>query len=591
MENKYLWAFKNRPMIFLKYKYIFTFLVFSIVFINFGNLYSQPFSKDYFQSPIDGEILLSGNFAEPRLNHYHSGIDIKTEGVEGKNIYAVADGYVSRIKVSPWGYGLAVYINHPNGYTSVYAHLRNFNIDIDNYIKNIQYKKKSFSIDIPVSKNKLVVKKGDIIGFSGNSGSSFGAHLHFEIRETKTEKITNPLLWGFNVTDNIKPKITQLIVYPTDVKSHVNGKSDKQKYSIKGSDGFYYINDTIDLYGNTSFGISTTDYMDKTNNKFGVYSTEVWVDKNVISKVEYNKFSFYESRYINNHIDYCEKIENNIYVHKSNISKNNYLSIFPKLKNKGIFNFNDTTLHSTTIIVKDFHQNISYLNFTVRSIENSNPTINEENTNNIFMPYNVDNYFENSNIKVNIPKNSLYENLFLEHSSSPAFNGSYSDVYHVHRNTVPLHKKIKVSIKSDSIPASLKDKGIIVSINKKGKFSSIGGTYKDGYITIRTNKFGKFAIAIDTISPVIKPENIYKNAKFINDKSIRFKITDNLSGVSKYNGYIDDKWVLFKYDAKNNLLKYEFDEHIEKTGVLHKISLKVVDDRKNISTYTTNFIY
>ncbi|MCR5013229.1 MAG: M23 family metallopeptidase, partial [Bacteroidales bacterium] len=210
-----------------------------------------------YRSPLDIPIYLSATFAELRSNSFHAGIDIKTQGVEGKKVYAVADGYVSRIGVSPFGYGNVVYITHNDGYTSVYAHLQRFNKAIGNYVKDYQYRNKKFTSTIYPSKETFPIKAGDIIGFSGNTGGSFGPHLHFEIRHTASEKPVNPLYFGFDIKDDVRPNIKGVSVYPVDEESTVERKDKPVYFSVEGKKTGYTLKDKEYVYanGNIAFGV------------------------------------------------------------------------------------------------------------------------------------------------------------------------------------------------------------------------------------------------------------------------------------------------------------------------------------------------
>lgn len=557
--------------------------------------FAQPhYPQNYFRSPLDIPLYLSGNFAELRSNHFHAGIDLKTEGVTGKYVYAAADGYISRIKVSPFGYGKAIYIKHANGYTSVYAHLKEFSKEVDKLVKGQQYKQKKFSVNIYPPSSSLRIKKGDIIALSGNSGGSGGPHLHFEIRDSKTEHPLNPLLFGFKIKDTIKPKIYNLAVYPQDQNSFIDNKNSNALFTVKGQNGRYHCPDNpIEVHGNIGFGVFTYDFLNGSSNKCGVYSIELYIDSTLRYSYKLNKFSFSESRYINSHMDYEANVKRKRKIHKTFVEPNNKLSIYNNIVNRGIFNFNDDKIHHVSFILKDAYQNMSTLNFKVQSSKTVSDTlfINCKSNHKCIMPYQKKNFFNQGDIILSIPENSLYDTLYFTYEKSEHNCAVYSPIHHVHNKYTPVHKSYKLSIKPENLPDELYSKALIASIDEKNELSYVGGNYSDGYISTKTKTFGDFVIAIDTIVPKIKPINIYNNKDLSQSKKIDIKITDELSGIDLYNGFIDDKWALFEYDGKNDKLTYFFDDTRITKGKSHTLRLIVIDKKGNKSEYYTNFIY
>jgi len=598
-------------------KYYLHFCILLLLFFAFENIISQNnYPQDYFASPMDIPLILSGNFGELRPYHFHAGIDIKTEGKTGKKIYSIADGYISRIKVSPWGYGKTLYIDHPNGYTSVYAHLMNYNDTLENFVKNAQYKAKSFSIELFPDPDDFMIKKGELIGISGNTGHSGGPHLHFEIRKTKSEHPVNTMLFNFNITDNIKPEIHNLYIYPIDSKSMVNEKNEKEKVPVYGKNGRYRVpaHKTISLSGNIGFGLELTDYQDLTNNKFGIYSIELKIDSTIVYYMELNEFSYNETRYINSYMDFEEYLKHNARIHKTYIEPNNKLSIYKETINRGIFSFITDSMYDITFTVKDVYSNTSILNFSTRRDTITSDSLNYDNTDSLLnetvatdneissetntssgqaiktMPYQLAHYFDNKDIIIIIPKDALYDTINFTYSRTAINTGMYSDIHHIHNRYTPLHKDYTLSIKTDSLTEYLTEKALIACIGTK-RIKYAGGEIKDGYITAEIREFGDYAIVVDTVPPKIKPLNIKKNANLANSGRIDIKITDDLSGINTYSGYIDNNWVLFEYEPKKNLITYTFDNMVNKNGELHDFKLIVTDLKNNRSEYITTFYY
>ncbi|MCK4406543.1 MAG: M23 family metallopeptidase [Bacteroidales bacterium] len=561
-----------------------------IIFLLFSSLAQSQnkYPQYYFRSPIDFPIKLSGTFGELRTDHFHSGIDIKTNGKQGKFIYAIADGYVSRIKVSPTGFGKAIYITHPNGYVSVYAHLKKYNKKIEKFVRAKQYEHELFAIQIFPKKNEFPVTKGEIIALSGNSGGSDGPHLHFEIRETKTECPVNPLLFGIKVKDYIRPKIKTLKVYPLNKNSRVNDSITPVEYKIAGWGLKHYIenNDTIHVSGEIAFGIQTYDLLNDVNNKNGVYSVKLFVDSMLYYSHNLEKFSFNESRYINSFIDYKEFKLNKKRIQKSFIEPNNRLSIYDSTVNRGRIIFSDSLYHNITYVIEDVKNNSSELSFVVKSNINHNiDSIVQDSSfisQHIFL-YNTENRFEQDDIKIYFPENCFYNSFDFVYKESESIEGVFSKVHHIHNEYTPVHRRFNISIRTDSLPEFLRGKAIIVRLNKNDDLRAKGGKWKNGFITAKVREFGRYTVIVDTIAPEIKPLNIHNKKKIYNYKTIKIKIIDELSGIKFYRGTMNDKWILMEYDAKNDLLTYFIDDRMKK-GKNH-FKLEVKDERDNISVY------
>ena len=335
-------------------------LVFSILSIHLFSFSQEKYPKDYFRSPLDIPIFLSGSFGELRSNHFHAGLDIKTQGKEGLKVFAVADGYVSRIKVQQFGYGKAIYITHPNGFTSVYGHLSKYNGEIDKYVKSVQYKKENYQTgNLFFKEDKFPVKKGEIIAFSGDTGGSGGPHLHFEIRNTKTESIINPLFFGLKVEDTKPPVIQSLKVYTINSASRINQQNKSFQIPIKNIKVGKYKADRISASGIIGFGISVFDRFNKAPNKNGIYSLEMLVNGKRFYYHNVETFSFSESKYLNLHIDYEHFKKYKRRYQKTHKVTANKLSIYQDLINNGKINIQKGLNYTIEIIAKDFENNSS----------------------------------------------------------------------------------------------------------------------------------------------------------------------------------------------------------------------------------------
>lgn len=547
---------------------------------------SQEFSNDYFRSPLDIPLYLSGNFGELRTNHYHSGIDIKTQGVVGKRVYATADGWVSRVKVSPYGYGNAIYIEHPNGYTTVYGHLHKFSNRIDSVVKSFQYAQESFDIDEYLESNVLAVKKGEIIALSGNSGSSGGPHLHYEIRETKTEYPINPFYANLPIQDHKPPVLRELFIYPIDEKAKINEMNSIKRFRLSLKGRSYSIKDDVipSVSGRIGFGIDTRDYMDGTHNYYGIYSLKMYVDEKLQHSFTFNKFSFFESRYINAHIDYALFKKEKRRIHKLFHEPNQKESFAEKI-NRGIM-FDSEQKHKVRIDISDWFGNHRSLRFEVRGkpVENI-PLLDRD-----MWSYDKDNVVETENFKAVIPAMALYKNIEKEKvgvSKSRLIN-SCSPTYTLLDNSVPIHTNIKIAIKPHNYSKELRSKIFLARENKANEYSFLGNVWEKDYIVGKSNEFGRFVLLTDEIAPKIE---LSKGGNYKTTGKLSYIISDDLSGIATYRGMIDDKWVLFEYDAKQKKIWHKLSDKVIARGGKHQLILTVTDNVGNKSVRKASFTW
>ena len=548
-----------------------------IIFLLLGNcLHSQTESFPLYPNPVKIPVYLSATFAEIRTNAFHAGVDIRTQGVEGKEVFAVADGYVSRIGVSPFGYGKVLYITHDDGFTSVYAHLSKFNKKIADFVKMKQYENKSFSQNILLEEDMFPVKRGDFLGFTGNSGGSGGPHLHYEIRYTDTQEPVNPLFFGLKIKDNIKPCIKGLAIYPLE-NSIVNGSTSPfYTYSLD--------NPSFEVGGDIAFGINVFDQADGSNNKNGPYSIELFADDKLIFSITSYKYSYSETRYVNSLIDYSYFINNKERFIRTEIDEFNKLSVY-NVKD-GIVTVNQGDTLKMKYVVKDYNNNVSILPFTLIGVES--PEIEQNNV----LTSSSYNIFDGKSCDINlngfeahIPKNAFYRDVTLDISKIDTIQNIFSDyAYRLGSNEIPLHKKIKIRIK---VAEEFVDDTLlyVAAVDKNGKLSYLGNKYNDDFIEAQTNVLGTYLIAKDEIKPTIKPLNFKSGGTITENWSLRLEIEDKESGIDKYEMLVNGEWVLAEYDAKNNLLIYQIDNHIKKGH--NTLEVIVTDMLGNKRVYST----
>ncbi|MCF6184399.1 MAG: M23 family metallopeptidase [Bacteroidales bacterium] len=553
-----------------------------LIFMNISG-YAQNYNKNYFRLPVNIPIHLAGNFGEIRTNHFHSGIDIKVPFI-GLPLYAAADGYISRIRKSSDGYGNALYITHPNGLRTVYGHMHKFRKDIESYAKQIEYKENKFEITVHPDSTKFRVKKGDLIGYAGSSGRSYGPHVHFEIREADKDIPLNPELFNFKIKDNIKPKIFFAEIVPLNKSSTINDKYKKEKFKVYYKNGKYFIPKTVKIKGKAGIAINANDYMNGVRNTQGIFSVKMFVDDTLTFSYKLKKISFYETRYINSFIDYAER-----QLTKKNFQKlwkdpGNKLDIYEITKNAGILNFSDNKIHKIKIQLTDCYNNSSYLFLKISGKKAEDTKIKNRN---IFY-YNKNNYFVKPGFRASIKKGTLYKNIeiqFAEYSTKPNL---YSNIYQLNSYLIPAQENIYYAIKPNNLPKKLISKALIVNINKEGNFQSLGGTLINDFIAGKCKCFGKFAVAVDTTPPLIKLDEIKTDNNYSEKDKISFIITDNLSGIKNYRATIDKKNIIFDYDKKNNKITYVFDNHITYNKT-HKLQLKVTDKKNNKTVFNLTF--
>ena len=545
------------------------FLLFSI-----SLLFSQK-DQSKLISPLDIPLAISGTFGEIRSSHFHAGLDIKTGGKQGLKVRTVLDGSVSRIRVSTTGYGKAVYIDHPNGTTSVYAHLKNFSPKIESYIKEAQYEKESYVIE-KFPKNELAVLKGEVIGFSGNTGGSSGPHLHFEIRDTKNQMPFNPMIFNIGVVDTKKPVIQKLFLF------HENNFGEDiitQKIKLeKISDGLYKA-PKIYTSGKIGIGLQMYDNQDLSLfNKNGIHSIKIFMDDKIISDYNYNNIKFDDSQYLNLLIDYKEFKSKKIRVQKLFNPNNSNISFIDKDEKNAKFSIEENKSYDLLIEISDFKKNISRIEMKITGRETNfiHPTIEGE----LILPEN-EYLFKFKDQTVHLKKNTFYYptslNVYKDHDSIK-----------INPDISLFKKSFSIEFFANKYDSISKRQSFIARLNKKKKIAYSPTIIKDSIFITKSVQAGTYFLAKDSIPPKIKPINFKKNQWLSKSKFLKVKIEDDLSGIKYYEGEINGKWVLFEYEPKNKNLTYNFNDLKFKSGK-QDLKLKVTDNVGNESIFQTTF--
>ena len=541
----------------------------------------EEYPKDAFRAPMDIPIILAGTFGELRSNHFHSGIDIKTQQREGIPVMSIGDGTITRIKVSLWGYGKVLYIAHPNGYTSVYGHLQKFSPSIEAYIKKLQYDKKSFEVEVFPDYGELKVNKGELIAYSGNTGGSAGPHLHFEIRSSISEKPTNPLLYGIDVADATNPILEKLFVYPLTDNSHVNGNYERTQVNFgKESDGTY-LADKVTALGNIGIGFIGFDRLDMAANKNGVYSVELSVNGKIYSLYDFESFSFGDTRYINTLIDYDYLGRNKQRIQKSFKSAGNNLGIYKELYNNGKIDINEGLSYTSKLMIKDYSGNETVLNIPIEGVKSSELRSPVKATSENYVIANKPNNFDLGSAQVYFPTNTFYEDFYIDLKKG-------NDTVTIHNNTVPAHGNFTITFDASKYPKEIQKQLFIARLDDKLQPNHMN-TYKRGDVfTTRTRNLGTYTIARDSVAPTIRTKNFKEKQWLNNYKYLSVQIADDLSGVDTYSATLNGEWILMEYEPKQRTLTYNFDDKIaDKTQCVLKVT--VTDNVGNENTLTTSF--
>lgn len=564
-----------------KFTLILILLYNSIVFCQGDATLNSEYPVNYFNKPLNIPLILSGTFGELRTNHFHAGLDLKTQQKEGLEVVAAAEGYVSRIKISLWGYGKAIYITHPNGYTTVYAHLKKFNKRIESYIRKRQYKKESFEIQIFPSSTTLPITRDEIIAYSGSTGGFVGPHLHFEIRDTKTEKPINPMLFGIQINDSKKPRINTLMGYSLSENSQINGIEEPTQLIFRKLKNGELLATKIKAFGKIGFGINAYDQLDGAYNKNGLYSLEMLVNGKKIFQFEASSFSFLESKFINLFIDYERLANLNQRIQKCFIEPENSLSLYTKSIKNGYLTIEDGLSYTVEIIAKDFKGNKQKITIPITGKKDVVLVKKLVKTTPFKIIYKQFNKFYKNGITVAFPKNTFYKDFYLDFSVNDS-------IVKVHTPTVPLNKRYTLTFNVSKYTENAKKQLYIAYINKKGKTNYEPTVKKDTTFYTSTKKLGKFTLQRDSIKPKVKLHN-FKNEQWLTHfKTLKVKISDKESGIKSYRGEIDGKWILMEYNVKNGILTYNFNDKTFTTAK-HNLKITVIDNVGNTNIIKATF--
>lgn len=578
--------------IFCKKYYLHkSFLFFAFLFI-YGAVKAQFFPaknypKHYFIYPVDARISLAANFGELRPNHYHMGLDCRTNQVVNRPVKAAAGGYIARVSIAPFGFGQAIYINHPNGLTTVYGHLNSFFPSLEKYVKEKQYQQESWKVDLTFPPALFPVKKGQIIALSGSTGGSEGPHCHFEIRDTKTDKVLNELLFGLPIPDDVPPTIVRLFMYDRN-KSTYSQTPVLLPIKKKG-DKYVTVENTIPVNSSKiSFGISANDKQTGSNNPNGIYKAIIYMDGLPLSAFELDSISYAETRYVNANIDYKTRAEGGPYIQHLSRLPGYPQGVYKDINGDGVIRLTDSNVHEIKIVVKDPNGNTSILEFKIKKslvTQNTNPKkISKDQKE--FLPGFV-NVFENEDIQLYLPAASLYDSVAFSHSTKTSDNpDTYSLIHSVLSGLIPSQDYFTIRMKTDKpVPEYLKDK--ILMKRKWHENSEVVKATRDGdWYSAKFNGFGDFELIADDVPPVINV-SFHDNANLSHATRIIVNPKDNNDEIKNFRAELDGKWLLFTND-KGRLFIYTFDEKCPRGR--HELKISVEDEAGNRAERILHFI-
>ncbi len=537
------------------------------------NTFAQLFPKknypqNYFIWPVGAKIALAANFGELRPNHYHMGLDCKTDQKVNLPVYAAADGYIAKINIDPTGFGQTIYINHPNGLTTLYAHLNEFYPELETYIKQQQYKLKQWRVVLEIPANLFPVKKGVFIARSGNTGGSQGPHLHFEIRDTKTDKVLNPLLFGFPIEDNIVPEIIRLAVYDRRLSTY---EQTPKIYSLKKTNGIYEpIGGKIKVNSNkVSFAISAYDRYTGSTNHNGIFKAELFVDDKAITGFEMDSITYDETRCVNAHIDFKTRATGGPFLQMLSQLPGYSNGIYKSARGEdGVIKLNDAVSHEIKIVVSDTYNNSSTLTFDLKR-DSAITERKEIATTKLFKPGNI-NVFENERLSFYLPENSIFDSFHfkLNEIASPTGN----NVYKIQDDYVPVYQYFPIKIKANF---STNDTGhIVMKQVNNGKEKYKKANYESGWYKSMFRDFGTYQLILDNTPPMVTAIGGFRDGINVSKSNrIAFSVSDNTKEILQFSGYIDDNWILFSND-KGRVFIYTFDQYCPPGEHILKIVVK-----------------
>lgn len=570
----------HKPFLF------FIFLFFSLSVCS-QVLPTKNYPEGYFIYPVDARIGLAANFGELRSNHYHMGLDCRTNQVENRPVKAAADGYIARVSVAPFGFGQAIYINHPNGLTTLYGHLNKFYPELEKYVIKKQYELESWQVSLDIPANLFPVKKGQFIAYSGNTGGSQGPHVHFEIRDSKTDKVLNPLLFGFPIPDNVPPTLLRLYMYDRCKSTY---SQSPQLIGIKKVNGKYTTTqNVISVHTDKiSFGISANDKQSGSSNPNGIYEAVIYMDEFPLSGFQLDSISYDETRYLNAHIDYKTRAAGGPYIEHLSRLPGYPEGVYKDMNGDGVIELNDDRVHQIKIVVKDPNGNASHLEFKIKKGLIVETGLQKDSSSYFqrkeFHPGFV-NIFESDNMQLYLSPQALYDSVAFTHSEKTSATPQiFSAVHSVLSGLVPVNDNFTIKLKTNKpVDENLVDK-MLIKRTWKGKSEVVKAKNEGEWYSAKFRSFGNFELIADDELPVIG--GFANNANLSHSRSIVFTPRDNNDEIKNFRAELDGNWLRFTNDKGRSFI-YHFDEKCPPGK--HELKITVEDEAGNVAEKILNF--
>ena len=556
---------------------LLTFFLYSAV-IGHGQVFLPSFCpQGYFRSPLDIPISLAGNFGELRPNHYHMGFDLKTDHHENMPVHAAADGWIAKIKIEPAGFGRAIYINHPNGFTTVYGHLNAFIPALDAWLKQQQYLQESWRVFLDLPANLFPVKKGDLIAYSGNTGGSQGPHLHFEIRNTAEDVNRNPMLFGFPLADNTKPTISRLAVY--DRRLSLYEQSPKLIPIKKTADGYSSISPVITLASpKISFAISASDTHTGSSNPNGIFEAGIYDNDKPVTGFRMDNISYNTTRNVNAHIDYKTRAGGGPFLQQLFELPGYLNSIYERVNGDGAIDISDGAVHDIKIYVKDGYSNTSIL--LTRVQYSGGPSPLPDPAGKKFYPLMLDG-FESTDCEFYIGERCLYDSVHIIYKRTFAVTpGIVSAVHSIGAAYIPLQDSMVVRIRPTTLPDATRRSHVVMQRFAGSRQDVQRVAWQKDWASAKFRDMGNFQLVLDETPPVIVPIGFKDGANMSRASRIVFIVKDNLESCRNFRAELDGKWLRFTNDKGRSFI-YIFDE---KCGPgEHSLKISAEDEAGNVA--------
>lgn len=531
-------------------------------------------------SPFDFQLLLSGNFAELRSNHFHAGIDFKTQGVVGHPILAPADGDITRATVTPGGYGRAIYVTHDNGYITVYGHLDRFLKPVEQRVRDKQYSDEAFAVDLSFEKGEYRVQRGDTIAFAGNSGYSFGPHLHFEVRTNEGRELISPMSFYLDrLTDTNAPRVQAVALTPRLGQGSVQGGASTVTRKVVHSS----VADTLRAWGRVGLSVKCEDIMDNTSNKYGVYSIDLLVDDSLRFSSRMDGYALADTRLINAWADYTRYFEKGEWFLRSYILENNTLPVLSADKNRGWIDIDEERIYNVHYRIADFHGNTTNCRFVIEGRRDTVPQPTDSTAH--YLYWFINNTIAYDGMRLDIPSGQLFEDALLSVQELPSKYG-ISRRFDLGGAVIPLRKAARISMQVNDTLQMDSSKYYICRVTGKGSVA-VGGEFHDGWVTASVPLLASYEVAIDTVPPTVKPvapKNWGRNGKIV------FSIGDKGRGIKSFKGLLDGKFILFEYSSKSGRLTCNLRREKVKRGK-HQLQLTVTDNAGNSTIIEKTIIH